>query len=74
MQASLDALATLIKNLGPDPTKLPATLSGALQIFLGTVELQLPALANAEWGAVQTDALSKIAAVQARLQAAVKPA
>jgi hypothetical protein len=71
MKSSLDALATFITNLGPDPIKLPATLPGALQIFLGTVELQLPVLVNAEWGAVQTDAQSKIAVLQNRLQAAV---
>jgi hypothetical protein len=73
MNASLDALAQLVKNLGPDPMKIPVTLPGALDIFLGTIKLQLPVLANSEWSAVQTDAQAQIASVKARLAAAITP-
>jgi hypothetical protein len=71
IDAAFAALSTFITNLGPDPTKLPATLPGAAKIFIGTVELQLPVLVNAEWGVVQSDAQNDIAAVRAKLAAAV---
>jgi hypothetical protein len=74
INASLAALAQFIVNLGPDPTKLIATAPGALKILIGTVELQLPPLVNAEWGSVQTDLQSQIASLQTRLAAAVAPA
>jgi hypothetical protein len=73
MNASLDALSQFIVNLGPDPLKLAATLPGSVKIFLGTVELQLPVLVNAEWGAVQNDLISQVAAVKTRLATAIKP-
>jgi hypothetical protein len=71
VDASLGALEALITNLGPDPLKLPVTLPGSLKIFVGTVELQLPVLVNAEWGAVQADAITQVQGLRARLAAAV---
>jgi hypothetical protein len=46
------------------------TFPGALQVLLGDIELQLPALANSEFGVVQTAAQSKIAGWQASLKTA----
>jgi hypothetical protein len=65
----LQALQTFLTNLGTDPTKFAITLPGALQVFLGTAELQLPALAGAEVGAVQTAANAKIGSWIAALKA-----
>lgn len=59
--AILAALQTFITNLGTDPAKIPVTAPGALQVLLGSVELQAPVLANSEWAAVQSTANSKIA-------------
>jgi hypothetical protein len=70
IQAVLTALSTFITNLGPDPTKVAVTFPGALQVLLGDIELQLPALANSEFGVVQTAAQSKIAGWQASLKTA----
>jgi hypothetical protein len=70
INAALEAISTFITNLGPDPTKVPVTFPGALQILLGQLELQLPVLANQEFGAVQTAAQAKIAAWQKSLAAA----
>jgi hypothetical protein len=42
---------------------------GALQVLLGSVEMQLPALATAEFGAVQLAANDKIAGWVKSLQA-----
>jgi hypothetical protein len=64
----LQALQQFLTNIGTDPTKFAVTFPGALQVFLGTAELQLPALAGAELGAVQTAANAKIASWIAKLQ------
>lgn len=66
--AVLQALQTFIVNLGTDPAQVPIKFHGALQVFLGSVELQLPALATAEFGALETEANAKIAAWIASLQ------
>jgi hypothetical protein len=71
INAALVAISTFITNLGPDPTKVAVTFPGALQVLLGQLELQLPVLANSEFGAVQTAAQSKIAQWQASLATAV---
>lgn len=73
--ASLQALQTFITNLGTDPTQVAVKFPGALQILLGSVELQLPALASAEFGAAQAAAQSAIGGWITKLQAAAaKPA
>lgn len=58
--AILTAVQTFVTNLGTDPMKIPLTAPGALQVLLGTVELQGPALASSEWSAVQSAAQSKL--------------
>ena len=68
--AVLQALQAFLANIGTDPTQVAIKFPGALQIFLGTVEMQLPAVATAELGAVQTEANAKIAALIAKLQTA----
>jgi hypothetical protein len=60
--AVLQALQTFVGNLGTDPTQVPAKFPGALQVLLGSVELQLPALASAEFTTLQSEANTKIAA------------
>jgi hypothetical protein len=59
--ATLTALQTFITNLGTDPAQVAVKFPGALQIFLGSVELQLPAVVNSELGAVATAANTRIA-------------
>jgi hypothetical protein len=66
--AVLQALQTFLTNLGTDPTQLAVKAPGALQVFLGTVELQVPALATAEFSALQSTANSKIAGWIASLE------
>lgn len=68
--AVLQAAKQLIVNLGTDPAQIVAKAPGAFSVFVGTVELQFPALASAELGAVQTDVNSKIDALIAKLHAA----
>jgi hypothetical protein len=70
--ASLQALQTFITNLGTDPAQVAIKFPGALQILLGSVELQLPALASAEFGAAQTAANAAIGGWITKLQAATK--
>jgi hypothetical protein len=66
----LQALQTFVANLGTDPVQVPAKFPGALQILIGSVELQLPTLATAEFATLQADANTKIAAWIASLQKA----
>src|ERR1700679_4107977 len=42
--AVLKALQVFIANLGTDPLQVAVKFPGAAQVFLGTVEMQLPAL------------------------------
>lgn len=69
--AVLQAVQQFIVNMGTDPAQFSIKFPGALQILIGTAEMQLPALETAEISAVATDANAKIAALIARLQ---KPA
>lgn len=58
--AVLQALQSFLANLGTDPAQVPVKFPGALQVFLGSVELQAPALATSELSALQSVANSKI--------------
>lgn len=63
------AIETLVANVGTDPAQIAVKWPGALNVFLGTVEMQLPALASSEIGAVQTIANAKLAAWATSLKA-----
>lgn len=67
----LEAVQTFITNLGTDPAQIAVKLPGALTVFLGTVEMQLPALASSEIGALQTEVNGKIAGWITSLKAVV---
>lgn len=67
--AVLQAIQTFVTNLGTDPAQVAAKFPGALQVLLGSVELQLPALASNEFQALQTSANARIAAWISSLQA-----
>ena len=67
--AVLQALKQFNVNIGADPTKWALTVPGAFTILVGTVQLQLPALAVEEGAALQTDVNSKIDGWIASLQA-----
>lgn len=69
-RALIAALKTFVTNLGPDPLKIPVTAPGALQVLLGSVELQAPALVSAEWSTLSTAALAQFAAWDSKLAAA----
>ena len=58
--AVLQAVQQFNINIGADPTKWPITVPGALTILLGTIQLQLPAVASAEATALQADVNGKI--------------
>lgn len=70
--AALQAVQTFISNLGTDPAQVAIKFPGALQVLLGSIEMQLPGLASSEIGAVQTAANARIAAWIASLQAQTK--
>lgn len=67
--AVLKAMQTFITNLGTDPAQIPLKFPGAFQVFIGTVELQLPTLAAGEFAALQAEANAKINAWITSLQA-----
>jgi hypothetical protein len=67
--AVLQALQAFITNLGTDPAQVAIKFPGALQVFLGTVEMQAPTVAAAEIEALQSAANSKISAWITSLQA-----
>ena len=64
----LQAVQQFINNIGTDPQQWPVKVPGALTVLMGTVELELPVLAQAEAGAVLTDINAKIAAKIKSLQ------
>jgi hypothetical protein len=68
--AAITAAQTFIVNLGSDPLKLPLTAGPALQVFAGTLGLQVPALATAEFGAVQAAVIAQLQAAATKLKAA----
>lgn len=74
LDASLAAISTFLVNLGPDPVKVPATIGPAVQVLLGTLGLQLPAVVTAEWGVVMSGGQSGIADLRKKLAAAIAPA
>jgi hypothetical protein len=67
--AVIAAIETLVANVGTDPAQFAIKWPGALNVFLGTVEMQLPALASSEIGAVQSVANAKLAAWATSLKA-----
>lgn len=68
--AIVQALETLFASLGTDPTQWPVKADGAVKVFLGTVELQLPGLASAEAGAGLAEIGTTLAGWTAKLKAA----
>lgn len=67
---ALQAAKTLIANLGTDPAQVAAKAPGALAVFVGTLEMELPGLAASEIGAVQTALQARLDALIASAQAA----
>ena len=67
--AALEALQQFFTNLGTDPLQVAAKFPGALQVFIGTVELQAPTLAGSELSALQSAVNAKIASVITTLKA-----
>jgi hypothetical protein len=67
--AVLQAVQQFIANMGTDPAQFAIKFPGALQILIGTAEMQLPAVATAEISTVAAEANAKIAALIAKLQA-----
>ena len=65
----LGALQTFLTNLGTDPALIAAKFPGALQVLIGTVELQGPALASSEIASSVSLANTKIEAWIASLKA-----
>jgi len=66
--AVLQALQAFVTNLGTDPAQVAIKFPGASQILIGTVEMQFPALASSELGALQTDINTKIGGWITKLQ------
>lgn len=66
--AVLQALQAFVVNLGTNPAEVAVKFPGAAQVLIGTVEMQFPALASSELGALQTDINSKISGWIGKLQ------
>lgn len=66
--AALQAVKQFIANLGTDPALVAAKLPGALQVLIGTVELQLPVIVTAEIGVVAPDLNTKLDGLIGNLQ------
>jgi hypothetical protein len=66
----LQALQTFVSNLGTDPAQVAVKFPGALQVLIGSVELQLPVLVSSEFTTLQADANTKIGAWITALQKA----
>jgi hypothetical protein len=56
-----------------DPSQIALRFDGASKVLLGSIELQLPALATAEIGVVQTDINTKLTSWKTSLTALVPP-
>lgn len=67
--AALQAIQAFNTNIGTDPTKWALTVPGALTVLLGSLQLQVPALASAAAATVQTDLNAKLASAITSLQA-----
>lgn len=67
--AVLQAVQAFITNLGTDPLQVAVKFPGAAQVFIGTVEMQLPVLAQSEFSALQNDVNTKIEAWITKLKA-----
>jgi hypothetical protein len=70
----IKALQTLITNLGTDPVQMAAKFPGALAVLTGTLEMQIPALAQSELAAVQSDVNSKLDGFISYFEKLAKPA
>ena len=68
--AVLQALQTFVANVGVDPVQMPVKFPGALSVLVGSIELQLPGLAEGELAALQGEVNSKISGLITKLQAA----
>lgn len=71
--AVLSAIKQFNADMGPDPLKWALNFPGAQMKLLGTVNLQLPQLAVAEGGALQTLTNNQVDSWISQLQAAVAP-
>ena len=67
--AVLEAIQQFSTNIGADPLLWSIKVPGALTVLLGTVQLQLPVIAQAEAGVLQSDVNAKVASWIASLKA-----
>lgn len=67
--AALQAVQQFNTDMGSNPAQWAANYPGASLKLLGTLQLQLPALASAEAGALQTEVNTKIGSAITSLQA-----
>ena len=66
----IDELQTFFTTvLTGDPTQIAMRFDGASKVLLGSIELQLPGLATAEIGVVQSDINAKLASWKTSLAA-----
>lgn len=64
----LQAAQGFANSIGNDPTKYALTVPAAFNVFVGTLELQLPSLAQAEGATVISIATSRISSWISTLQ------
>lgn len=69
--AVLTAFKQFNGNMGTDPAQWALKLPGALQVFVGTVEMQLPSIAVAEGAALQSTINTKVDGWIAGLEAKI---
>lgn len=66
--AALQAVQTFFTNIGTDPTKWALTVPGAATVLLGSLQLQVPTLAQAEAATLQGTVNAKLASWITSLQ------
>ena len=71
--AALQAVQAFISNLGTDPAQVAVKARGAIQVLIGTLEMQIPVLAAAELSAAQSDINAKIGGWVSKLQGLAAP-
>lgn len=67
--AAIKAIQNFITNMGTNPAQWTLKFPGAVQVLIGTVELQVPVLASAEAEALASDINSKLDGWVQKLQA-----
>lgn len=75
LSSAIDELTAFVNTvMTGDPTQIPVRFDAAVKIFSGQIELLAAPLLTAEVGVIQSDVTNSLAALKAKLNAAVASA